>query len=202
MGYDRSKIEVVVHQFVTLVRDGQAVKMSTRQANYVTLDDLMDEVGADVLRYFMLMRSLDSHLDFDLGLAVQQSDENPVYYVQYAHTRIAGVLRQARERGVDPAATADVTLLEDPAELALIREMLRLEEVVGQVTRQLAPHHLTYYAHDLATAFHTFYDRCPVLPPKQTDAKLTQARLRLLAAAKLTLARTLDLIGVSAPEQM
>ncbi|MFN8482605.1 MAG: arginine--tRNA ligase [Anaerolineae bacterium] len=202
LGYDPDRIHVVIYQFVTLMRDGEVVKMSKRKANYVTLNELLDEVGPDALRYFMLMRSSDSHLEFDLNLAVKQSDENPVFYVQYAHTRIAGVLRQAAERGIEIAPTADLSLLTDPSELALIREMLRLEEVVALVTRQLAPHHLTYYAHDLATAFHTFYDRCPILPPRQTDPALTQARLHLAAAAQATLARALDLVGVSAPERM
>ncbi len=202
LGYDASKLHVVTYQFVTLLRDGQVVKMSKRKADFVTLNELIDEVGPDVVRYFMLMRSNDTHLEFDLNLAVQQSDENPVYYVQYAHTRIAGVLRQARERGIEMAAHADLTLLTDPSELALIREMLRLEEVVTQVAKQLAPHALTFYAHDLATAFHTFYDRCPVLPPKQTDPALTQARLHLCAAAQQTLAHSLGLLGVSAPERM
>ncbi len=202
LGYDPDRIHVVIYQFVTLMRDGEVVKMSKRKANYVTLNELIDEVGPDALRYFMLMRSSDSHLEFDLNLAVKQSDENPVFYVQYAHTRIAGVLRQAAERGIEMAPTADLSLLTEPSELALIREMLRLEEVVALVTRQLAPHHLTYYAHDLATAFHTFYDRCPILPPRQTDPALTQARLHLAAAAKATLARALNLVGVSAPERM
>ncbi len=202
LGYNPGRIHVVIYQFVTLMRDGEVVKMSKRKANYVTLNELVDEVGPDALRYFMLMRSSDSHLEFDLNLAVKQSDENPVFYVQYAHTRIAGVLRQAAERGIEMAPTADLSLLTDPSEMALIREMLRLEEVVALVTRQLAPHHLTYYAHDLATAFHTFYDRCPILPPRQTDPTLTQARLHLAAAAKATLARALDLVGVSAPERM
>ncbi|MFN8498497.1 MAG: arginine--tRNA ligase [Anaerolineae bacterium] len=202
LGYDPDRIHVVIYQFVTLLRDGEVVKMSKRKANYVTLNELIDEVGPDALRYFMLMRSSDSHLEFDLNLAVKQSDENPVFYVQYAHTRIAGVLRQAAERGIEVAPTADLSLLTEGSELALIREMLRLEEVVALVTRQLAPHHLTYYAHDLATAFHTFYDRCPILPPRQTDPALTQARLHLAAAAQATLARALNLVGVSAPERM
>ena len=202
LGYDTTPIRVVTYQFVTLLRDGQVVKMSKRKANYVTLNELIDEVGPDVVRYFMLMRSPDTHLEFDLNLAVKQSDDNPVYYVQYAHTRIAGVLRQAAERGIALDPTADLSVLSDPAELALVREMLRLEEVVAQVATSLAPHQLPFFAQDLATAFHTFYDRCPVLPPKQTDAALTQARLRLCAAARLTLARTLGLMGVAAPDRM
>ncbi|MCW5853487.1 MAG: arginine--tRNA ligase [Anaerolineae bacterium] len=202
LGYDTSKLHVVSYQFVTLLRDGQVVRMSKRKANYVTLNELIDEVGPDVVRYFLLMRSVDTHIEFDLNLAVKQSDDNPVYYVQYAHTRIAGVLRQAAERGIELDPQADVSVLSDPSEMALIREMLRLEEVVTLAAKQLAPHHLCFYATDLATAFHTFYDRCPVLPPKQTDAALTQARLKLCAAAQQTLARTLGLLGVTAPDRM
>ncbi len=202
LGYDTDTIKVVIYQFVTLIRDGQVVKMSKRKANYVTLNELVDEVGPDAVRYFLLTRAADTHIEFDLNLALEQSDKNPVYYVQYAHTRIAGVLRQAQERGITLDMGADVSALTDPAELALINEMLRLEEVVRLVATTLAPHHLTYYATSLATAFHTFYDRCPVLPPKQADPALTQARLKLVAAAKLTLARSLHLMGVSAPERM
>lgn len=202
LGYDTRKLQVVDYQFVTLMRDGVEVRMSKRAGNFVTLDELIKEVGPDVVRYFLLMRAVNTHVEFDMNLAVKQSDDNPVYYVQYAHTRIAGVLRQAAERGIDLDPQADVTVLSDPSELALIREMLRLEEVIVLAAKQLAPHHLCYYATDLATTFHTFYDRCPVLPPKQTDPALTQARLKLCAAAKQTLARTLNLIGVSAPERM
>lgn len=202
LGYDIRKLRVVHYQFITLLRDGEVVRMSKRKANYVTLNELIDEVGPDVVRYFLLMRAVDTHIEFDLNLAVKQSDDNPVYYVQYAHTRIAGVLRQAEERGIQYDPQADVSVLVDPSELALIREMLRLEEVVALAAKQLAPHHLCFYATDLATTFHVFYDRCPVLPPKQTDPALTQARLKLCAGAKQTLARVLGLLGVSAPDRM
>ncbi|MDI6857519.1 MAG: DALR anticodon-binding domain-containing protein [Dehalococcoidia bacterium] len=155
-------------------------------------------MGRDACRFLFLMRSADATVEFDLELAKQQSAENPVYYVQYAYARIAGILKLARERGID-FSDGDTRLLTQPQELALIRKMLRLPELVEAVARNLAPHHLPHYALDLATAFHDFYERCRVVTD---DVPLTKARLKLVEAARLTLWRTLSLMGVAAPERM
>jgi arginyl-tRNA synthetase len=201
LGYDADRLRALVYQFVTLLRHGQVVKMSTRKANFVTLDELIDEVGADAVRFFMLMRSSESPIEFDLDLAKRQSDENPVFYVQYAHARSVGILdRTAPERGIafDPAA--DVMLLIHPSELALIKEILRLSDVVKSCATRFDLHQLTFYARDLASAFNAFYRDCPVLGAE--DAALVGARLKLVKAARVGLARALGLMGMHAPEQM
>jgi arginyl-tRNA synthetase len=154
-----------------------------------------------VLRFHLVARAADSQMDLDLDLARQQSDENPVYYVQYGHARIASILRYAAEQGHTDEG-ANVSLLTHPSELALIRKMLELPEVVALAAENLAPHHLAYYAQDLAASFHAFYRDCRVVSSEPDDADLTKSRLRLAKAAKLVLARTLGLIGVSAPERM
>ena len=201
LGYDAGRLRPLVYQFVTLLRHGEVVKMSTRKANYVTLDELIDEVGADAVRFFMLMRSTDAPIEFDLDLAKRHSDENPVYYVQYAHARTAGILdRAAPERGVAFNPAADVTLLAHPSELALVKQILRLTEVLNVCAERLELHPLTFYARDLASAFSAFYRDCPVLAAP--DAALVGARLKLVKAAQIALARALGLMGMSAPEKM
>jgi len=195
------RIHVVSHQFVTLVRDGAAVKMSTRKATYVTLDDLIDEVGVDAVRFFMVNRSADSQFEFDLDLAKSQSDDNPAYYIQYAHARTAGILdRTAPRYGIAYAPDAAVGLLVHPAETALIGYILRLEEVLGHAVARLEPHHLAYYAVELATRFAAFYRDCRVLAPE--DLPLSQARLKLVRATRIALARSLDLLGMTVPDEM
>ncbi|MDP2728615.1 MAG: DALR anticodon-binding domain-containing protein, partial [Dehalococcoidia bacterium] len=155
----------------------------------------------DACRFFFLARSADSQMDFDLALAKRHSAENPVYYVQYAHARIASILRLAQERGLD-YEKGDVSLLGHPAELALVRKMLLLPELVETAAQTLEPHHLTYYAQDLATSFHAFYKQCRVVSRYAKDLPLSQARLKLVAAAKVVLANTLRLMGMTAPERM
>jgi arginyl-tRNA synthetase len=196
LGYPTDGFHLVLNQFVTVLRDGQVMKMSTRRANFITLDELIDEAGADAVRYFMLARSTESHMEFDLSLAVEQSERNPVYYVQYAHARIASILRKAEDMDW---RDGDVSLLTHPAELLLIRQMLWLPEVVEKIVSELAPHHLPYYAQELATVFHLFYRDCRVL---SDDEALTKARLKLTAAAQAVLARSLRLMGVSTPDRM
>lgn len=202
LGYDTDNVHVVFHQFVTLVRGGEQVRMSTRRGHFVTLDELIDEVGADAVRYFMLARSPDSHMEFDIDLAVEQSERNPVYYIQYAHARIASMLRYAADTGWDVEDAGDVSLLTHPSELALIRKMLELPEVVHQAVTQRMPHYLPFYAQELAAAFHVFYRDCRVVSSDPADADVTKARLWLVRAAKLVLARALRLMGMSAPERM
>jgi arginyl-tRNA synthetase len=198
LGVDPERLTIIIYQLVTLKRGAEAIKLSKRAGNIVTLRELIDEVGSDAARFNFVGRAADSHMDFDIELAKQQSAENPVYYVQYAHARIAGILAQAAERGIDYAA-GDVALLQEDAEFALVRRMLRLPELVESMAESLEPHQLPYYAMEMATAFHDFYEKCRVLTD---DEALTKARLKLVSAAKIVLARALDLMGMSAPERM
>ncbi|HOV47056.1 MAG TPA: arginine--tRNA ligase [Anaerolineae bacterium] len=199
-GLDPSRVNIILYQMVTLLRGGVEVRMSKSSGEFVTLRELVDEVGPDPIRFMMLTRTVDVTLDFDLDLALEQSDRNPVYYVQYAHTRIAGVLRKATELGLTLDAPGDLTLLTHPSELALIRKMLALPEIIALAATALAPHHLTLYATELAALFHAFYRDCRVVDPE--DLPLTQARLMLARAAQTVLARVLHLMGMAAPERM
>jgi arginyl-tRNA synthetase len=212
LGVPEGGLEILIGQLVGLRRGNEVVRMSKRAGETVSLREVVDEVGADACRFFFLQRSADAQMEFDLDLANRKTNENPVYYVQYAHARIASILTQAAERGLDTAA-GDVSLLTDPAELALVRKMLLLPELVESIAVSLEPHHLPHYAQDLANSFHEFYEKCRVLPRVDTstplpegaedvDAERARARLRLVAAAKVVLARTLSLMGMSAPERM
>jgi arginyl-tRNA synthetase len=198
LGVDPERLTIIISQMVTLRRGQEVVRISKRSGDIITLREVVDEVGPDVCRFFFLTRSADAQMDFDLELAKKQSEENPVYYVQYAHTRICGILRHAQERGTDPEG-GDVALLTHPAEQALIRKLLLLPEVVELVTATLEPHHLPRYSLELAVAFHDFYTRCRVV---SKDKALTGARLKLVRASQIVLARALNLMGVSAPERM
>lgn len=201
LGLDTARIQILLYQNVQLTRGGERVTMSKRGGNFVSTDEVLDEVGPDALRFMLITSSANAAMDFDLQLAVQQSNDNPVYYVQYAHARIAGILRNAATQSIT-VTDGNTALLQHPSELALIKQMLKLEQVVEFAATKLEPHHLTHYALELARAFSGFYDDCPILPPKQTDADLMQARLALVRAAKQVLARTLDLMGVTSPETM
>jgi arginyl-tRNA synthetase len=183
---------------VTLKRGGETVRVSKRTGELVTLQELVEEVGADACRYFFLARSPEAQMEFDLDLAKAQSRENPVYYVQYAHARIAGILRNAREQGID-FSSGVLQLLQTSEEMDLIRKLLQLPELVESMARSLEPHHLPHYALELATAFHWFYDRCRVITE---DEPLTHARLKLVEATRIVLARCLALMGMEAPERM
>ncbi len=198
LGISPERLKVIISQMVTLRRGDELVRISKRSGDLITLREVVDEVGADACRFFFLSRSADSQMDFDLELAKKESVDNPVYYVQYAHARIASILRLAQQRGID-YRDGDVSLLATEPELTLIRKMLLLPEIVEIVARTLEPHHLTYYAQDLATVFHSFYKQCRVV---SDDEVLTKARLRLVRAAKLVLAKTLHLMGMTAPDRM
>jgi len=198
-GVDPERLGVIIAQLVTLHRGDELVRVSKRSGDIITLREVIDEVGADACRFFFLSRSADSQMDFDLELAKKQSADNPVYYVQYAHARIASIIRLARERGID-FHDGDVSLLTTEPELSLIRKMLLLPEMIEVVASTLEPHHLAYYAQELATVFHGFYTQCRVVSGQ--DEVLSKARLKLVAAAKLVLARTLHLMGMTAPETM
>ena len=201
LGIEPERLDIIISQLVSLRQGGDIVRASKRTGQIVTLADLVDEVGADACRYFFLARAAESQMEFDLELAKKESADNPVYYVQYAHARIAGILRQAAERSVT-WDDGDVSLLGDDAELALIRKMLLLPELVEGIAVTLAPHALPHYAAELATAFHWFYDHCRVLSADPADAPLMKARLKLVEACKTVLARTLGLMGMSAPDEM
>lgn len=198
LGYPGDAITVILMQLVRLYRGGEIVKMSKRSGKYVTLDELIEEVGKEAARFFFIMRSPDSALDFDLDLAKAESSDNPVYYVQYAHARICSILSVA---GVDTpkAADVDLSLLTEENERVLIRKLAEWPQEVADAARELAPYHLAYYAKELANAFHSFYNSCKVLTD---DAALRDARLALVDCTRITLRNVLTLLGLSAPERM
>jgi arginyl-tRNA synthetase len=195
---DPEQLKVIICQLVTLRRGQEIVKVSKRSGDIITLKEVVDEVGSDACRFIFLSRSADSQMDFDIELAKRQSADNPVYYVQYAHARIASILDFAKEREID-CSQGDVSLLTTEPELTLIRRLILLPEIVEQVAVTLEPHHLPYYAQDLATVFHSFYKQCRVV---SNDEALTKARLKLVKATQIALAKVLHLMGMTAPEKM
>ncbi len=198
LGINPERLQVIISQLVTLRRGGEVVRLSKRSGDIISLREVIDDVGPDACRYFFLSRAASSQMDFDLELAKRQAPENPVYYVQYAHARIASILRLATERGI-AFDDGDVAQLTTQPELALVRKLLLLPEIVEQAAQSLEPHYLPHYALELATTFHDFYEKCRVIGD---DEALTKARLKLVAAAKIVLARALGLMGMTAPEQM
>ena len=201
MGIDPARLTILIAQMVTLKRGSEVVRASKRTGEFVTLRELADEVGSDACRFFFLSRTPSTQMEFDLELAKKESSENPVYYVQYAHARNAGILNLARERNID-WSNGDVSLLNDPSELALVRSMMRLPELVQQMAETLEPHHLAHYTMELATAFHGFYENCRVISANPEDADVTLARLKLVESAQIVFRRSLDLMGMNAPERM
>ena len=201
LGYDPAKVTVVLHQFVTLTRDGKQVKMSTRKANFVTVDELVDEVGIDPVRFFFMMRKADSQLEFDLDLATKQSQENPVYYVQYGYARLCSILRQAAEKGIaEPDfAEVDATLLKEPEELKLLKTLSSFPATIESSALELAPHKYIYYLMELAGQLHSYYNKHKVITD---DVSLTRARLCLILALRVVLKNGLTMVGLSAPERM
>ena len=198
LGVPPERLKIIISQMVNLRRGEEEVKVSKRTGELITLRELVEEVGADACRFFFLSRSADSQMDFDLELAKRQAPENPVYYVQYAHARISGILRLARERGIDYHG-GDVSHLQEEAELGLISKLVLLPEVLELAALNLEPHHLPHYAQELAMAFHNFYEKCRVV---SSDGALTQARLKLVEATRLVLTKLLKLMGITAPERM
>lgn len=199
LGYDADRVRVLIHQFVTLFEGDEKVKMSTRKANYVTLDELIDEVGTDVTRWFFLMRSMQSHLNFDLSLAKTMNDDNPVYYNQYAHARICSIIRNAKDKGIEYQDGHAFTRLIEKSEMELIKKLLEFPPTVLRCATEYEPHLITLYLSDVSTAFHKFYTECRVIGE---DAELSRARLGLCLATKTVLANGFSILGVSAPEQM
>ena len=201
LGLEPEQLTLYLYQLVTLLEGGEQVRLSKRAGTQVDLRDLLDDIGPDAVRFFLISRTADSQMELDLALARSQSDENPVFYIQYGHARIASILRHAADLGHSDER-ADCALLTHPAEMALVRKMLELPEIVSLAAVEQAPHHLPHYAQDLAGTFHAFYRDCRVVSSEPTDAALTKARLRLAKSAKLVLGKTLGLMGVSAPERM
>lgn len=200
LGYNKDALEVEIIQLVHLYKDGEKMKMSKRTGKAVTMRDLVEEVGLDATRYFFAMRSADTHLDFDLDLAVSQSNENPVYYAQYAHARISSILRQGKEQGIELADDLDVSLITAEKEFDLLKKLGEFPQAVGEAALKRMPHRISNYIYDLASTFHSFYNAEKVLDADNLDR--TKARLALIQATKITLRNALALIGVSAPEKM
>lgn len=199
LGHETGHIDVIIHQMVSFVNEGEAVKMSKRSGNVYYLDELIQDVGRDAVRYFFVMRSAQSHLEFDVKLAQEQSENNPVYYLQYAHARIASILRFAESEGFMPGGQSDSGLLGHPSELTLIKSLLEFPETVAHCAATYEIQHLCTYLHGVATDFHRFYHECRVVTE---DRPLSEARLRLCAAVMQVLKNGLSLLGVSAPERM
>jgi arginyl-tRNA synthetase len=199
MGFDRDAVRMILVAWVRFVRDGVEIPMSKRSGEFITLDEVLAEVGVDAARWFFSSRAFTTGIDFDLELAKKQSNENPVYYVQYAHARAASILRHAAELGVGADATRTGELLVHPSEHALVRHLLELPDTVATAAERRETHEVPRYAYELATAFSAFYRDCKVLGE---DADLTAARLALVAATRSVIANALDLLGISAPDSM
>lgn len=199
LGYDRKRLEVEVIQMVNLLRDGEKVKMSKRTGNAVTLRELVEEVGLDAVRYNFAMRAGDTHLDFDLDLAVKQSNENPVYYAQYAHARICSILRQAEEKGF-AVSTDNLDTLSTEKDIEVLKKVGDFPQVVADAAKARAPHRITNYTQELAATFHSFYNAEKVLDEDYKER--SEARLALITAVAQTIKNALKLVGVSAPEKM
>lgn len=200
LGYEADTLEVEIIQMVQLYKNGEKMKMSKRTGKAVTMRDLIDEVGLDATRYFFAMRSSDTHMDFDLDLAVSQSNDNPVYYAQYAHARICSILRQAEEQGLAVDRTADFSLVGAEKEVDLLKKLGEFPQAVAEAAQKRMPHRITHYIFELASAFHSFYNAEKVLDAEQKER--TAARLGLVKSVQISLKNALDLIGVSAPEKM
>ena len=199
LGYAPEQLEVLLLQMVSLYRGGELVKMSKRTGESVTLEELIEEVGTDAARYFFLMRSLDSQLDFDLDLAKSHSNENPVYYIQYAHARISSIFRQATDAGIETGGATEFSRLIDETEIALIKKIEEYAEEIERAARERAPHRIARFAYDTAGLFHSFYNKCRIVG---VEPALSGARLALVAVARNVLRHALGILGISAPEKM
>jgi arginyl-tRNA synthetase len=198
IGYDASKVKVLIHQFVTILEGGEVVKMSTRKANFITLDELTEKVGKDVVRYFFNMRNISSHMNFDLDLAKKQSDENPVFYLQYAHARISSIMREVKRESLE-SSTKNLNLLTNEHEQNLLKVLHNFKEKVLTCAENFEPHLLCNYLEELAAAYHRFYRFCRILG---SERDLAEARLALAVATKIVIKNGLSILGVSAPERM
>jgi arginyl-tRNA synthetase len=198
LGYDKEKVKVIIYQFVTILEKGQVVKMSTRKANFITLDELIDEVGKDVVRYFFIMRNSTSHMNFDLDVAKKNSDENPVFYLKYAHARIASILRMTEEQNLK-ASYDNLDMLNTETEQKLIKHLHKYPEEVMLSATNFEPHKLANYLENLAALFHRFYTECRIIG---SEKELAEARIALILAVKTILKNGLSIFSIEAPEKM
>ena len=198
---DPGRLTIILNQIVNFKNEGESLKFSKRNNVMVTIEELLEEVGSDACRFTFLSRSPESHMEFDLGLAKKQSSENPVYYVQYGHARMAAVLRTAAEREIT-YETADLSLLVHDRELELIRKIIELPAIVERSAERKEPHHLPHYAMELSRSLQKFYEDCRVVSSEKSDLEISRARLQLVEAAKIALSRTLTLMGMSSPDRM
>ena len=199
LDYDTENIRVLIHQFVTLIKGGKKVKMSTRTADFITLEKLTKEIGPDVVRYFFIMRGMNSHLNFDLDLAADQSEKNPVYYLQYAHARICNIIKHGESKGISYKSDYDAKLLNHSAEIRLLKKLDQFPTIIENSLQTLEPQLIANYLHDTANRFHKFYSECHVITE---DIDLSNARIALVSATQTVLANGLDLLGISAPDKM
>ena len=199
LGYNTDHINVVIYQFVTLIRDGKKIKMSTRNADFITISELIDQLGSDVVRYFFIMRGVNSHLNFDLNLAEDQSDKNPVFYLQYAHARICSILRRAKDFNKKSLKDFDSNLLNKESELNLLKQISDFPTVINNACTKLEPQSISIYLNEIASDFHKFYNECKVI---SNDIEKTKSRLALISATKVVLKNGLSILGISAPKKM
>ena len=199
LGLNTKHIKILIYQFVTLIKNGEKVKMSTRKADFITLDDLIDELSVDIVRYFFIMRSMNTHLDFDLNLAKDQSDKNPVFYLQYAYARICNIVRHGENQGFKFSENFDTTLLNERSEIKLLKLMSNFPGMMETALETLEPQTIAIYLQDLASSFHKFYGNCKVITD---DEKLSQSRLGLINGTKIIISIGLSILGISAPEKM
>ena len=195
LGFNKSNVKVIIHQFISILEDNEIIKMSTRKGNFITLEKLIDEVGMDVVRYFFIMRSINSHLNFDLKLAKEKSEKNPIFYIQYAHARICTILDQH-----DTVKEPSLSVLKHEQEIKLIYLLIEFEELILKLSKNLEPQILTNYLFDLATKFHKYYATCRIL--NESENELTQSRLYLINTIRITLSNGLNILGISSPERM
>ena len=199
LGYKTDHINVVIYQFVTLIRDGKKIKMSTRNADFITISELIDQLGSDVVRYFFIMRGVNSHLNFDLNLAEDQSDKNPVFYLQYAHARICSILHRAKDFNKKSLKDFDSNLLNKESELNLLKQISDFPTVINNACTKLEPQSISIYLNEIASDFHKFYNECKVI---SNDSEKTKSRLALISATKVVLKNGLSILGISAPKKM
>ena len=199
LGYKTDHINVVIYQFVTLIRDGKKIKMSTRNADFITISELIDQLGSDVVRYFFIMRGVNSHLNFDLNLAEDQSDKNPVFYLQYAHARICSILHRAKDFNKKSLKDFDSNLLNKESELNLLKQISDFPTVIRNACTKLEPQSISIYLNEIASDFHKFYNDCKVI---SNDSEKTKSRLALISATKVVLKNGLSILGISAPKKM
>ncbi len=199
LGYNIDPFKVLIHQFVTLMKNGEKVKMSTRKGDFVTLKELTDSFGSDVVRYFFIMRGMNSHLNFNLDLAEDQSEKNPVFYLQYAHARICNIIKRGVAEDVSVNPDADFTMLTEPSEKELIRKLDQFQHTMESALETLEPQMIANFLQDLAANFHKFYAECRVITD---DKNLSEARLGLIESVKIVLASGMEILGISSPDRM